>query len=239
MYNELLKLVPANQRQIMADWWLFWQGGNQHFCCKYKDAELKEEKIRLLEKAMRRPCALSKNLLAKLQNSFVQENISISILLDLLVVWRYWAAENFPTSEQQFTDMCGYIAAPLARLIMALNNESPSTYLPMTALLSETLYSTEGVFPVIVTAKLKITSKQRKNKCAGWLKNAAVLLEIVSGKRLKMQLALLLNYRKLQLKYMMNNKQPSKSLLDEVAIFLYSFYQWMTIRKKTLHNKGI
>ena len=70
MHNKLLQLVPIRQRQLLANYLQFWQSGNLHFCRTFKDASLKTEKIRLLEKALRCRCALPNSLLAKLQQQY-------------------------------------------------------------------------------------------------------------------------------------------------------------------------
>lgn len=232
----LLPLVAAQKRHVLELYFAYWQLGWQHFLKNNLSSTTKEEQIRLLEKAIRKDFPLKNNLLAKLQQAFVAENLSLYLLLDLLSAWKYLANEAEIKTEAQLSDIIGYAASPLARMIMALNNEVPSTYLPMQSLLCAMMWYnlTEQKSPLL--QKIKLSAKQKNSKLNGLLQNAAVLLAIVSRKRLKFQMALLLNRLNIILQ---NNKQAQTSILDELKIFLYSIWQFIMVRKRTLTQKGI
>lgn len=232
----LLPLVTAEKQHILELYIYYWQLGWQHFLKNNLSPTTKEEQIRLLEKAIRKDFPLKNNLLAKLQRIFVAENLSLYLLLDLLSAWKYLTNEAEIKTEAQLSDIIGYAASPLARMIMALNNEVPSTYLPMQSLLCAMMWYnlTEQKSPLL--QKIKLSAKQKSNKQRGLLQNATVLLAIVSRKRLKFQIALLLNRLNA---IMQNNKQARLCALDELKIFLYSAYQFMVVRKRTLTQKGI
>ena len=64
-------------------------------------------------------------------------------------------------------------------------------------------------------------------------------VQLIKNKRLKFKLALLLNTAKFQLSAFQNNKQQKLSILDYTLIFLYSLWQFATIKRKSVNNKGI
>lgn len=232
----LLPLVAAPKRHVLELYFAYWQLGWQHFSKNNLSPTTKEKQIRLLEKAIRKDFPLKHNLLAKLQQAFVAENLSLYLLLDLLSAWKYLANEAEIKTEAQLSDIIGYAASPLARMIMALNNEVPSTYLPMQSLLCAMMWYNLSKQKSPLLQKIKLSAKQKNSKLNGLLQNAAVLLAIISRKKLKFQMALLLNRLNI---IMQNNKQAKLCALDELKIFLYSVYQFMVVRKRTLTQKGI
>lgn len=235
----LLSLVPKPKRRLLSLYLKFWYMGWQHFLSAAKDAETKQQQIKFLEDAMRRDFPLSQNILAQLQQAFVAENLSLYLLLDLLTAWRYLASGKQPTSEDQLSEIIGASVSPLARLIMVLNEEAPSTYLPMQALLSAFWGQILWLEKSPLTKKLHLSTRQKNNKFQGQLKSASVLLAIVQHKSLKWRLALMLNRMIIEKSSVKNNKQAKIAALDEMKIILYSIYQFVTVRHRTMTQKGI
>ena len=234
----LQSLVSKKYRSLLLLYCDYLDLGWKHFYEKTQNVDVKLEKIRLLEKAVRQELPLKQTMLAQLQKQFVAENLSSSLLMEPLQSWKYLAMQPEATSNEQVSDIIGHIVSPLARLIMVLNNdESPSTYQPMQSLLAllfwQRLFATKSK----LISKIKISAKRRQNKLFGFLKSSFVLLSIVQSKRLKWNLALLLNKLKLLVE---NNKQEQFSFLDLMRIFLYSLFQFVVVRKRTtLSRKGI
>ena len=98
--------------------------------------EVKLKNLELLEKALRKDFPLKNSLIANLQNSFIKENLSLYLLLDMLYAWRYLARGVCPKSEEQLSELVNLSISTFARLIMALYDENPSTYFPLTSLFS-------------------------------------------------------------------------------------------------------
>ncbi len=234
--EKLLNLVPKAKRPILELYLRYWQMGWRSFTTTNKDTTTKQEQIRLLEKAIRRDFPLKQNLLAQLQRAFVAEDVSLSLLLDLLSVWRYLATDRQPTSEEQLSEIIGATVSPPARLIMVLNNEQPSTYLPAQALLSAVLWRDLWIKKSTLVQKIKLSTRQKNSKLSGQLKSATVLLTIVQSKRLKWRLALFLNRMAI---LWQNNKQERIGVLDEIKIILYSIYQFFMVRHRTVTRRGI
>ena len=232
-------LVRPYQQPLVDLYIKYLKIGNEHFGQKSVSAEVKAEKIRLLERGIRRDFPQQDNIIARLQKQFVTENLSLYLLLDPLLAWRYTATGKRPTSETQVSDIIGYETSPLARLLMVLNNENPSTYLPMQSLLALLVFSDMFQNKSPLLKAVKWSKKQRCSKLTGLLKNAGVLLSIVRSKRLKYKAAILLNTAAVLVEKYEKNQQMFLSVLDVLRIYLYSCSQFLFIRKQTVTKKGI
>ena len=231
----LIKLIPSENRWIWNDYLQFVACGMRRFNYEKNKTELKIEKLRLSEKALHR----NYGKLSELSENFKKNALSLSLLTDWLTVWRYTATLPPPLNEKQISDIIGDASSLLARMIMALNDENPTIYLPLCSLLSAVifLYLTFNKDEFIKTGKW--SSKQRHSKLKGWLKNSGVLLSVIRSKRLKFQTALLLNILKFYARNLQNNKQLEMTFLDEIRIFMYSTWQFITIRRKSVTTRGI
>lgn len=240
MLIDLLTSLIPNEKQALWELYLkFLDAEIKRFEFEKDKTAIKEEKIRLLEKVLRCNNLAKNNIIAELQKGFINENLSVSLLTDWLVVWRYSAITEPPLNEKRISDIIAAAASPLARMIMALNNENPSIYLPFSSLVSAVLflYITHNDYPILKGCKWRLS--QRRSKLKGWLKNADVLLNVVSSKRLKFKIALLINRLKIYQYAFQNNKQCKIGVLDEIKIILYSVWQFMTVRHKSVIIRGL
>ena len=130
-------------------------------------------------------------------------------------------------------------ASPLARFIMALHNESPSSYMPATTLISALLILQMLNANDSFLHKTRWSRKQKLTKLRGLLVNSKVLLAIINSKYLLFKLAVLLNTLSAQVEKYAKNQQPTITLLDECRIFLYSLYQIITTKHQSVDKKGI
>lgn len=239
MFEDLQVLLKPKYRQLWTDYCRYLNMGWQRFAgTRFETAE-KYEQLRLLEKAIRRDFPLSSNLLACLQRQFVVHNLSLYLLLEPLSAWRYLASGKAPDTDAAVSEIVQRAVSPAARLLMVLNDEGPSTYLPMTSWLTAMFLenAVEQKLPLI--KNLKRSPKQWQNKFGGLLKNAFVLLAIVRSKRLKFRAALQLNTMRVRLNKKQSSKQVKTDALDRIKIFLYSLYQFITVRKRTTTKRGI
>ena len=239
MFEELQKMLPAEYRPLWQDYCLYLRLGQKHFTDRRRSHAVQTEQIRLLEEAIRKEFPLKRSLLARLQQNFVKENLSLYLLLEPLQSWQWYAGGKMPNTEAQISELVSRVAAPAARLLMVLNEENPSTYLPMTSLLSA-MFLTEAVAnKAEILQKLKKTRRFWYGKLRGLLKNATILPAIVKSKRLKFLLAVQINTAALKIDMLQNNKQRPIEQLDRLKIFVYSIYQFVTVRKRTTETKGI
>lgn len=232
-------LVEPKYQPIVELYIRYLESGCEHFNKDKVSAEVRTEKIRLLEKGILKEYPLKHNIIARLQQYFMAENLSLFLLLDPLPAWRYFAIGKNPTSETQLSDIIGYETSPLARILMVLNNENPSTYLPMQSLL--TLLKFLDIFQnkSSMLKKAKFFKNQRISKLKGLLKNAVVLLSIVHSKRLKYKAALLFNTASVLVSKYERNQQFDIDFLDVLRIYLYSILQFLFIRERTVTKRGI
>ena len=195
--------------------------------------------MRLLEKALRRNSPLPQGLIFRLQQIFIRENISITLLLEPLSALRFLAAEKQPTSGTQVSEILNRLLSPLARLLLVLDNENPSTYQPLTSLFVllflQEAFNNNSDF----VKKAKISKRQRESRLKGLYKSAKVILALLKTKRLKFRLAILLNTANLHTRLFKNNEQRKLTFLDYLSIFLYSLGQFFFIKRKSVNNKGI
>ena len=233
----LQSLVFAKYRPLLSLYCKYLHMGWKHFYTSSLNSDVKLEKIRLLERAIRQEFPLKQTIVSQLQKQFLEENLSLSLLLEPLQAWKYLSMQPEATSGEQISDIMGYIVSPLARLLMVLNNnENPGTYLPMQSLLSFLFWHYLFIEKSYLIVRLKFSAKSRYNKMDGLLKNSFILLSIVRSKYLKWKLAILLN----KLRFMLeNNEHLSFSFLDHIQIFLYSLIQFIVVRQRTLSRKEI
>lgn len=239
MQFDLQKLLKKKYRPLWHDYADFVNQTGKHFAKEGLSREIKEEKLYLLEKAIRKEFPFKNSKLARLQKQFVRENLSLYLLLDFLPVWRRMACGTDPENEMQLSEVLNSFAAPKARMLMVLNNESPSTYLPMTSALVAAFLLDSLQNKSNLVRKVKWSRRQQISKLTGLLKSSWVVLALVKSKRLKFYAALFLNNLKLQIERFKNNKQPNFTVLDVVMIFLYSAFQFVVIRKKTVERERL
>lgn len=237
-YN-IVKLTAKKYRPLIYDYLAFLQLGQHHFANRKITSDTRLEKLRLLEKILHRRSPFNSGLIFRLQQNFLKENISVTLLLEPLSAWRYTAADKMPDSGAQLSELLNRLLAPAARLFLVLDNENPCTYLPLTSLfIMLSLLEMCGKNSEYLT-KAKMSKRQKESRLKGLYKSASVLLQLIKNKRLKFKLALLLNTAKFQLSAFQNNKQQKLSILDYTLIFLYSLWQFATIKRKSVNNKGI
>ncbi len=237
--HNIIKLARRKYRPLIIDYIKFLQMGWRDFGNVDISPEIRQEKLNLLDRALRKDCTLKTGLIYRLQQNFLQENLSISMLLEPLSAWRWLASGKKPDSELQAVEIINRMLAPLARLFLALEDENPSTYQPMTALLVLICWQEMLGENNDFLRSLKLKKKQKNNRLDGLYKTASVILRVIKSKRLKFRLAILLNTANIHSFLLKNNKQQKLSVLDYLRIFLYSTLQFLLVRKKTVDKKGI
>ena len=220
-------LSSGRYQKIINDYLLYLDLGWKSFSRADIPVEVKLKKIDLLDKAVRKDCPLKKSVIYRLQKEFVEENISIYLLLDPLVTWKYLALNKIPTSEKQLSDMINYVISPLARLM------------PMNALLCLFYYIQIFNENSPILKKAKFYKRQRDSKLKGLIKSAKVILQLVKSKKLKLRLAFTLNKGIFLANKFIKNKQVNLGILDYLLIFLYSIWQFIMIRKRTITKEGL
>ena len=239
MFEYLTSLLKQEYQGLWLDYCAYIQLGWKHFFYECKSPTVNRDKLRLLDKAIRKDIPLPDNLLRRLQQKFVTNNISIYLLLEPLQAWRYISDMHASFSEQQISEIINYSVAPAARLLMVLNDQPPSTYMPMTSYL-HALYLLKLINEKSCELKeIKRSKKKQYKKIQGLLNEAHILLSVVNRKKLKWKLAFKFNELQVQINHIINNKQTNFSLLDRVKIFLYSCMQFILIRHRSVTTRGL
>lgn len=232
-------LSDRKYKKVTEDYFSYLDLGWKSFSRTDIPVEIKLKKIDFLDKAIRKDCPLKNNIIYRLQKELVKENISTYLLLDPLIAWRYLALNKVPTSEKQVSDIVNYAISPLARFMMVLYDENPSTYMPMNALLCLFYYIQMFNENSPILKKAKFYKRQRDSKLKGLVKSAKVILQLVKSKKLKFRLAFILNKGIFLTDKFLKNKQVKLGVLDYLMIFMYSMWQFMVIRKRTITKEGI
>ena len=241
MFNgcNIAAIAAKKYQPLVKDYLAYLELGQKHFNNPQISTEIRCQKINLLAKALQKNTPYKQGVIYRLQNYFVQENLSITLLLEPLSAWQYTAAGNQPTSGTQVSEILNRLMSPAARLLLVLDNENPSTYLPLTSLFILLFLQEIFIKNSDFIKKAKMSKQQRESRLNGLYKNAAVILALIRSKRLKFKLAILLNTARLHTERMKNNKQGNPTFLDYTLIFLYSLWQFLVIKRKSVNNKGI
>ncbi len=229
-------LVKKEHYALISDYFNYLETGLKHYAKENVSIETKKHKLELLEKALRKDYQHKNSLIFRLQQHFLQHNLSLYLLLDPHYAWRYLANNKLPTSEAQLSEFTNLFISPFARLIMALYDENPATYLPLSSFFSALFLSDIFYNKSALVYKIKLSKRQKINKLNGLLKSSVIILSLVNSKRLKFKLALAVNEAKIKLKKQENNKQQKISILDKILIFLYSCWQFISVKHKTLEK---
>ena len=80
---------------------------------------------------------------------------------------------------------------------------------------------------------------KNKKQLKGLIKSAKVILQLVKSKKLKLRLAFTLNKGIFLANKFIKNKQVNLGILDYLLIFLYSVWQFIMIRKRTITKEGL
>jgi hypothetical protein len=237
MFDDYKILLQPRYYALWQDYCHYLETGWRRFGGNLFDTPTKNEQLRLLETAVRKDFVLKNTLLSRLQKAFVVENLSLYLLLEPIQAWRYLSASKKADSESRIAEVVGKFTAPAARMLCVLNEETPSAYLPLTAMLSLDMFLNWNEWKSDLPKNFARSDKKQNEKLVGLWKNAFVLLEIVNSKRLKFKLAGLLRRQQLNIQRRFNNKQPQIDFLDRIDIFLYSLYWFIIIPKRTLKQK--
>lgn len=159
----------------------------------------------------------------KLGQRFKKENLSTSLITDLLKAFRQDAQGYSYQTWGELVNYCTYSAAPVGRFMLAIHNENPSTYLPATALcvalqivnhLQDAKYDFELLGRIYIpdeyaqelginlqeqlqanvsSPELKKIIAKMLEQLQGLLKDAKILPRITKDWRLKMEIGVILS----------------------------------------------
>ena len=244
--NNVLFFTPKEYKTLVKNYLRFFELGINMAADKNLSTEIKLKKISLLQKGIYRPCPFQNNLLKYLQINFVKQNLSLSLLNDCFKVFSVRASYDgqFKTWAQM-VDYFQSAVSPMVRLIMVLNNLSPSVYLPFASLgvASLLVYTyVSGNYKKPENLEL-LTDEEYKNlyveKVKGLFKSSRILPQIVYSHLFRLRVCIALAATKIFFKKINKNKRAELDVIDYVKAMIYGTFKWMFTKTKSLNTEGI
>lgn len=218
-------LIKKQYRPLVADYYRFARyaddiADNPKLSMREKVAQLDHLEDLLYERVPYKGKKLA--FVKTIRKKFINENLSFTLLTDLLTAFRQDAKDFKYETWNQLVEYCKYSAAPVGRFMLAIHDESPSTYLPATSLcvalqivnhIQDAKYDAKllkrvyipneffkkfGVKPSDLN-KNQMTPEFRNlinammQKVKGLIKEANVLPSIVKSRRLRMEIGVILS----------------------------------------------
>ena len=220
-------LFPRHYKKIINAYYMFARtaddiADNPSLSCDEKIKELDIlERILLGEKNLSHDYQCATDL----RTILLDNNFDFSVATDLLRAFRQDADGFVYQSWAQLTNYCLYSAAPVGRFLLALYNESPSTYIPAAALCSalqivnhvqDTRYDYHVLkrvyFPEKILHKYNVSTADLENnflseelrnaandilvRVERLLKDAEILPQIVTSSALRIEIFVIINLTK-------------------------------------------
>ena len=182
-------------------------------------------------------------LLGRLQEEFIKENLSLSLLLEPLDGFEWLSKNRYPLNFSASSPIMLQIVMPFARLIAALNHQHPPFYQPFANLISAyiglymlSIKDVENLF-----ANTLITLD--KTKIAGDLlllhQEAKQVLPVIRGIKFKLKIAFYLGLCKVLILKIMKKNLKKINFVDYVNAFLYSLWYSISIKGKEIKLRKI
>ena len=177
-------------------------------------------------------------LLGDLQEKFIKENLSLSLLLEPLDGFEWLSKNRYPLNFSTSSPIMLQIVMPFARLIAALNHQHPPFYQPFANLISAyiglyvlTLKDVEQLFSntLITLDKTKIESDLLLLH-----DEAKQVLPVIRGMKFKLKIAFYLGLCKVLILKRMKKNLKKINFFDYVNAFLYGLWYSITIKSKEI-----
>lgn len=243
--KRILFLTPKEHKSLVINYMRFFEMGLKMAVNEKLLPDTRIKKIRLLQKSIYRPCPLKNNLLKYLQNSFVEQNLSLSLLSDLCQFFIIRASYDDFKTWKQMVDCFQSEVSPIVRLLMVLNNLSPSVYLPFTSMGVSTLlmcnYVNENHSKPQDLEYLNLDDYKKfyMENIKGLFKSAQILPQVVYDPWVRLKICIVIAENKVLFKKINKNKKSFFSMIDYVKAMIYGTFKWVFIRTKSLNTKGI
>ncbi len=221
--------VPAESKYILRDYVYFIELGVKGALNEKIKPEVRLKKFDLLYRQIFKKCKLKNGVLARLQQAFVKENISLSLLSDMVNFFKC-LSEQTPNDTWNKKIYCNQMfISPFSRMIILLNNLNVSVYMPFASLVMCT---------VLISEVQSKNIKHRRfylSKIKGFLKDAKVLPLVIKNNMFRFKIWYLLKAHEIIIKKYQNKKELKLSFVDLVKILLYAVFKWTFTKVKTLN----
>jgi hypothetical protein len=195
--------------------------------------DVKLKKFDLLYRQIFKNCALKNNIMYNLQTEFVKENISLSLLSDIVKALKQLSVKTDENDWNNKIYCYQLFVSPLARMIIVLNDLNMSVYMPFTSLL---------MCAMLISDIMNNKIKQRRfyvSKINGFLKEAKIMPLVIKNKIFRFKAWYVLTMLEQLTKKIIKKRKLSLSNFDFIKILFYASLKWIFVRVKTLNLKGI
>ena len=131
----IIKSVSKQKRYIISCYLDFIKLGLKSALNEKLSFDIKQKKFDLLYKQIFKNCVLKNNIIAKLQSIFVSENISLSLLSDMIKAFKQISDCNHDLNWSTKLYSNQLLISPLVRMLIVLNELNYSVYMPFASLM--------------------------------------------------------------------------------------------------------
>ena len=176
-----------------------------------------------------------KFLLGQLQDQFINENLSLSLLLEPLDGYERLAKNTYPLTFSTAAPILLQIIGPLARIVTVLNQQHPIIYQPMTNLIyiyiGLDIIKQNEIKKIAKNVYFSINSNEIEQNLIYMHQETQYILSLIKGIKFKLKIAFFLGLSKILI-----NKKDKKNiiLLDNINAFLYGLWYIIKIRGHTI-----
>ena len=237
---KIFRGLYSKQYQSLIDAYLCWVTllAYRGFKLKYTS----EKTFNLLYRAVSRPWS-EKTLLGYLQQEFIKENLSLSLLLEPLDGFEWLSKNRYPLALSVSSPILLQIITPFARLIATINRQHPPFYQPFANLICAFLwlYITEMPEQVGYLNKAGITlNKEKMTSDLPLLhKEALQILPVIKGIFYRIKIAFYLGLCKDLIKKRGRKMNNFYKIFIFVNAILYGLWYVFAIRRKSIKPNRI
>ncbi|MBE6450892.1 MAG: hypothetical protein E7016_02880 [Alphaproteobacteria bacterium] len=217
----IIKSVPESQQNIILLYLRFAKLGIKSAQNEQISSDIRLKKFDLLYRQIFKPCALKNNLIAKLQQAFINENISLSLLSDMVTSFKKLVLKKDDNLHfmQLFTSLT-------ARMIMVLNNLNMSVYMPFASL-------------TMCAGLISFNDKNQLSKLYGFLKDAQILPMLIKYAKLRFKVCYFVKLLNVYIDKIKRKEPLNLTKIDLSKILVYALFKYFFTKVRTLNVKGV
>lgn len=184
-----------------------------------------------------------KTLLGYLQQQFIKENLSLSLLLEPIDGFDWLAKNRYPLNFSASSPIMLQIISPVARFVAALNNQHPPFYQPFSNLICAflTLYllNMPALEKILKDADITIDKETLDKSLPLLFEETKKIFLVIKGFGFRFKIGFYLGL--CQVLIQKNQKKIIKKIdfLDYFNSFLYGLWYIITIKGKSIRQNRI
>ncbi len=231
--NYIIKSVSSQNRHVMVCYLDFIKLGLKSVQNEKISQDIKIKKFDLLYRQIFKNCCLKNNLIAKLQSAFIAENISLSVMSDMIKAFKHMVLNQDNENWNAKVYLNQLFVSPLVRMIMVLNDLNYSVYMPFASLTMSAIF---------VSDMIEKKMKHRRfylSKIKGFLKDGKVLPLVITDKVFRFKIWYFVIFLEKIINKIEEKKEVCLSKFDLITILFYASFKWLFTRVRRLKIKGV